>query len=83
MLYTVQAGRGRAAPATHHGEEFVYVLEGQVRMTLAGRSYDLKAGDSFSFHSSEPHSWHNSGQTEAKILWIYTHMDMANPSPAE
>jgi DNA-binding transcriptional MerR regulator/quercetin dioxygenase-like cupin family protein len=75
MLYTVQAGAGRRNPVTHHGDEFMHVLAGQVKITLAGREHDLQAGDSFSFHSREPHSWYNSGRTEAKILWVYTHLE--------
>lgn len=78
MLYTVQAGAGRRGPVTHHGDEFMYILKGHIRVNLEDKEFDLKTGDSFSFHSSESHSWYNCGQSEAKIIWVYTHMEMVS-----
>jgi DNA-binding transcriptional MerR regulator/quercetin dioxygenase-like cupin family protein len=71
MLYTVAPNSGRTHSHLHHGEEFLYLLTGRIHFTLAKTRYVLSAGDSFCFHSSDPHSWFNREKKEARILWIY------------
>ena len=56
----------------HDGEEFGYVLEGEIELTVAGRRYTASAGDSFSFRSERPHSFRNKGTREARVVWINT-----------
>ncbi|MFM0136570.1 cupin domain-containing protein [Caballeronia grimmiae] len=63
----------RSDEQIHHvGEELGYVLEGELELTLADQTYSLKAGDSFYFASTEPHSYRNPGDTVARILWVNT-----------
>jgi len=63
----------RSDEQIHHvGEELGYVLEGELELTLGDQSYSLKAGDSFYFPSTEPHSYRNPGDTVARILWVNT-----------
>lgn len=71
MLYTVAPNSGRTHPQSHHGEEFLYILSGKIHFTLANTKYLLSAGDSFSFHSQDPHIWFNREKKEARILWVY------------
>jgi quercetin dioxygenase-like cupin family protein len=56
----------------HEGEEFGYVLEGEIELTVAGRHYVASAGDSFLFRSERPHSFRNKGKQEARVVWINT-----------
>lgn len=56
----------------HVGEELGYVLEGELELTLGSESYSLKAGDSFYFPSTEPHSYRNKSETVTRILWVNT-----------
>jgi DNA-binding transcriptional MerR regulator/quercetin dioxygenase-like cupin family protein len=71
MLYTVAPHSGRFHTQSHHGEEFLYILSGKIHFTLANTKFVLSAGDSFSFHSREPHIWFNHEKKEARILWVY------------
>jgi quercetin dioxygenase-like cupin family protein len=71
MLYTVAPNSGRTHAQSHHGEEFLYILSGKIHFTLANTKYVLSAGDSFSFHSQDPHIWFNHEKKEARILWVY------------
>lgn len=71
MLYTVVPNSGRTHTQSHHGEEFLYILSGKIHFTLANTKYILSAGDSFSFHSQDPHIWFNHEKKEARILWVY------------
>lgn len=54
---------------SHEGEEFGYVLEGQLELHLADEIYLLEAGDSFCFHSDTRHGYRNPGQTITRVLW--------------
>jgi transcriptional regulator with XRE-family HTH domain len=56
----------------HDGEEFGYLLEGCIELTVDGRRYKIEQGDSFCFRSERPHSWRNSSGALAKVLWINT-----------
>ena len=74
MTYTIQPGCGRNDAISHHGEEFIFVLEGQVNFIIdEDKEYELKKGDSISFSSTQPHQWSNPSKTKtAKMLWVYT-----------
>ncbi len=56
----------------HEGEEFGFVLDGEIELTVAGRHYTASAGDSFLFRSERPHSFRNKGAREARVVWINT-----------
>lgn len=56
----------------HEGEEFGYVLAGEIELTVSGRNYTASAGDSFVFRSERPHSFRNKGTQEARVVWINT-----------
>ena len=65
-----QAGSGESY--THEGEEFLFVLRGELKIALAGEEYHLKRGDSFYFESATPHRWTNPGASETWLLWVNT-----------
>ena len=65
-----QAGSGESY--AHEGEEFLFLLRGELKIALAGEEYSLKRGDSFYFESATPHHWKNPGRTETWVLWINT-----------
>ena len=67
------APRGSSGDSyAHEGEEFLFVLRGELKIDLAGEEYHLKRGDSFYFESATPHHWKNPGRSETWILWINT-----------
>lgn len=54
-------------------QEFVTVLEGQLRMQFEDTVVELGVGDSLTFRASLPHTWVNpSEQAEARVLWVLT-----------
>ncbi len=65
-----QAGSGESY--THEGEEFLYVLQGELQISVEADEYRLKPGDSFYFESATPHRWSNPGRTETWVLWVNT-----------
>jgi DNA-binding transcriptional MerR regulator/mannose-6-phosphate isomerase-like protein (cupin superfamily) len=73
LLFTVAPGAGSGESYCHEGEEFLFVLQGKFKIVLDGtQSHVLKVGDSMTFASHRPHSFHNPGSTPAKVLWINT-----------
>jgi len=65
-----QAGSGESY--AHEGEEFLFVLRGELKIALDGEEYHLKRGDSFYFESATPHRWKNPGRSETWLLWVNT-----------
>ncbi|MDO5851899.1 MAG: cupin domain-containing protein [Methanobacteriaceae archaeon] len=54
----------------HEGEEFIYVLEGELELTYGKETYQLNKGDSIYYDSIVPHDLHNNGDKKAKILAV-------------
>jgi len=71
-LFRVAPEAGSGDSYTHAGEEFLYVLQGELLITLEKEQYRLKAGDSFYFESATPHHWKNPGRAETRVLWVNT-----------
>jgi DNA-binding transcriptional MerR regulator/quercetin dioxygenase-like cupin family protein len=71
-LFRIAPDAGSGDSYTHEGEEFIYVLRGDLEITLAGEHYRLKPGDSFYFESATPHRWRNPGRRETWLLWVNT-----------
>lgn len=71
-LFRVAPDAGSGDPYTHEGEEFIYVLRGDLEINLNGEEYRLKTGDSFYFESATPHRWKNPGRKETWLLWVNT-----------
>lgn len=71
-LFRIAPEAGSGDPYTHEGEEFIYVLSGDLEINLHGEEHLLKPGDSFYFESSTPHRWKNPGREETVVLWVNT-----------
>jgi DNA-binding transcriptional MerR regulator/quercetin dioxygenase-like cupin family protein len=71
-LFRVAPNAGSGESYSHEGEEFLYVLKGELHIQLDGTEYDLKQGDSFYFESATPHQWKNPGARETWVIWVNT-----------
>src|SRR6202051_2143667 len=71
-LFRIAPEAGSGDPYTHEGEEFIFVLRGDLEIAVDGEQYRLKPGDSFYFESATPHRWKNPGRKETWLLWINT-----------
>lgn len=71
-LFRIAPQAGSGDSYAHEGEEFLYVLRGELAITLHEEEYRLKAGDSFYFESATPHHWRNPGRAETRVLWVNT-----------
>lgn len=59
-----------ARPSSHEGEEFLYVLTGEVEVAYGKDLYRLKAGDSMYYDSIVPHHVHSVGDAEARVVAV-------------
>jgi len=57
-------------PSTHDGEEFIFVLEGEVQVTLGEHSDVLRPGDAVYYQSGIPHLVSCAGGGTARILAV-------------
>ena len=56
----------------HLGEEFGYVLKGNVTLVRDSKKYKLKAKDTFYINGKKNHYLYNHTNSEAVILWVTT-----------
>ena len=71
MCITIEPGSGYGeAPLGHEGDEFGYILEGGIEMTVGGTTYLLEEGDSIYIESHIPHKYRNTGDSTCVSLWV-------------
>ena len=70
-VLTVEPGAAGEGAADQRGEQFVYVLEGALEVTLSGRErYVLRQGDSLCCPGGVVRAWRNPGRSGARVLWV-------------
>ena len=77
LLVTIKAHERSEFPSLlrHDGEEMVYVLSGCVQIhTDSYTPIELHAGDSCYLDSSMGHACISSGEEDAQVLWISSHL---------
>lgn len=56
----------------HEGEDFLFVIEGEMLYEVGGKEYVLRTGDTLHFPASLPHRARNIGASPARELWVGT-----------
>jgi len=57
----------------HEGEEFIFVLEGDLELTVGSKIHNIKPGESMHFHSDTPHKLKNlSNETTLCLVVLFT-----------
>jgi transcriptional regulator with XRE-family HTH domain len=71
FLVDIHAGSAQGAHASsHEGEEFLYVLSGEVEILYGKDTYRLKAGESIYYDSIVPHHVHSLGAEDARVVAV-------------
>ena len=72
-FYTViRPGGGSHGLYSHEGEEFGFILSGQLELILNDKVHTVRANESFYFSSQIPHNWGNTGKEDVVVLWVIT-----------
>jgi len=53
---------------THSGEEGGVIVEGELELTVAGKTWTLGPGDSYYFDSRLPHRFRNTGEVPVRLV---------------
>jgi transcriptional regulator with XRE-family HTH domain len=61
-------GDGKARPHEHPGVEVLYVLTGELGVTVEATEHMLETGDAMYFDASVPHSYRRAGRTTCSAL---------------
>jgi transcriptional regulator with XRE-family HTH domain len=70
FIVEVQSKNDEYILSTHEGEEFIYVLGGEIEVVYGKETKQLKTGDSIYYDSIVPHHVHASGGQNARILAV-------------
>ncbi|GHU33724.1 transcriptional regulator [Spirochaetia bacterium] len=70
LLVSLDPEQEPAAPVSHFGQEFNYVIEGKVEVIVGDRHHLLLAGDSIYFDATLPHAQHAVGSPTRFITII-------------
>ncbi len=70
FIIDVKPHDGAPVLSHHEGEEFIYVLEGEIEIAYGKEKYRVAAGDSIYYDSIVPHHLHAAGKAPAKILAV-------------
>ncbi len=71
FLIDIHPGSAQGVRAsTHEGEEFIFVLSGEVEVLYGKDMYRLKTGDGIYYDSIVPHHVHSAGGAEARVLAV-------------
>ncbi len=70
VLVTLEPGGSTAATGAHEGEEFGYVLSGQVELRVGEGAHRVRKDECFYYPADAEHRIVNTGKTRAQILWV-------------
>ena len=72
ILVTLSENGSSVPDDPHDGEEFGYVLSGNIVLVIGNRELKLKKGDSVCFKPLETHYIKNPAKREARVIWVTT-----------
>ena len=72
IMITLKPGGQYLEEDPHEGEEFGFVLSGNITLHLGDTKHKVKKGESFYFKPKANHYISNNGKTVAKVIWIST-----------
>lgn len=70
ILVQLQPGQSMPEDKPHEGEEFGYVLDGEIRLHYGEDVYTVRKGDSFIFPANRKHKISSACKKVSSILWI-------------
>jgi transcriptional regulator with XRE-family HTH domain len=77
---TVSPNRTGNEHYRHEGEEWIYVLSGEISLSLAGETYDLNTGDAIHFDSRLPHRVTARSKKAPEILLVASPLSLERRS---
>lgn len=70
IMLTLEPGGRYKEENAHFGEEFGYVLSGEITIHWGSKKYKAKKGETFSYNANKSHFISNHGKSPAKFIWV-------------
>jgi transcriptional regulator with XRE-family HTH domain len=70
IIIELEPGGQSEINSPHPGEEFGFILEGQITLVLSNKRYTIRKGESFYYQANKEHYVVNNSSSHAKVLWI-------------
>lgn len=70
ILMTLMEDGASYPDSPHEGEEFGYVVSGEIILNIGSKKYKVKKGESFYFTADKPH--YITSKKGAKVIWVST-----------
>lgn len=70
ILVTILPGQSMPPDKPHEGEEFGYILKGQIYLHYGNNVYTVREGDSFIYPTDRDHWISSADDSESQLLWI-------------
>lgn len=71
LIIPVRRGHGHTQPQTHEGYEWLYVLNGRLRLKLAEHDVVLEPGEAAEFDTRVPHWFGPAGDEPVEVLSLF------------
>ncbi|MBN1679612.1 MAG: helix-turn-helix transcriptional regulator [Anaerolineae bacterium] len=72
FMMTVSPQRGNIhEPIVHPGQEFVFLLQGELEYRVGDQTFTFNEGDSLLFEATQPHCFYNPGSQPAIVLLVF------------
>ena len=69
---TLHAGGTSEIHLPHEGEEFGYIIKGNIRIHYGAMTATARAGETFYFKAGKKHYLENTGTRDAVLIWVTT-----------
>ena len=66
----LSVGKSTEEDVPHEGEEFGFVIKGEITLLIGKRRYKVKKGESFYYSAQKVHRIVNSGKVQAEFIWV-------------
>ena len=70
VLLTLEKGAETTIDMPHEGQEFGYVLEGEIEVHLGNKNFSCKKGETFYYTTNKNHYIKNIKAEQAKVIWV-------------
>jgi transcriptional regulator with XRE-family HTH domain len=70
MIIELEPGGQTEMDDPHHGEEFGFVMDGQITLVFNKKRYIIRKGESFYYKANKEHFMTNNGQVLARVIWV-------------
>lgn len=70
IIVLIKKGSKTILDMPHNGEEFGFVINGEILIHYGDEAYKCKCGESFYFETNKKHYIENIGEEETKIIWV-------------